>query len=73
MQYEANSPCEDSCVFQQLHTIDAYTVSIFDGHGGPELAEYSRSKINNLIDSYLQDYFKKNHNMATKSIGEILK
>jgi hypothetical protein len=35
LQYEANNPCEDSMVCQQLKSINAYTVSIFDGHGGP--------------------------------------
>lgn len=41
-------------VFDQLKTIDAYAVSIFDGHGGPELAEYSKGKINGFIDIYLK-------------------
>jgi serine/threonine protein phosphatase PrpC len=35
MQYEANNPCEDKYIYEQLKSIDAYTVSIFDGHGGP--------------------------------------
>ena len=35
LQYEANAPCEDSIVCDQLKSLDAYTVSIFDGHGGP--------------------------------------
>ena len=35
LQYEANAPCEDSMVYDQLKTLDAYTISIFDGHGGP--------------------------------------
>ena len=35
LQYEANSPCEDSIVYDQLKALDAYTISIFDGHGGP--------------------------------------
>ena len=34
LQYEANSPCEDSIVYSQLKAVEAYTVSIFDGHGG---------------------------------------
>ncbi len=42
LQYEANNPCEDSMIVAQLNTIEAYTVSIFDGHGGPQLAEYSK-------------------------------
>ena len=55
LQYEANSPCEDSVTYAQLSNIDAYTVSVFDGHGGPQLAEYSKGKINILIDCYLKD------------------
>jgi len=55
LQYEANNPCEDSIFFGQLNTINAYTVSIFDGHGGPQLAEYSKEKINCFIDSFLQE------------------
>lgn len=42
VQYEANAPCEDSIVYDQLKALDAYTISIFDGHGGPELADYSK-------------------------------
>lgn len=38
VRYEANAPCEDSIVYSQLKAVEAYTVSIFDGHGGPELA-----------------------------------
>jgi hypothetical protein len=35
LQYEANNPCEDSLTYEQLKTINAYAISIFDGHGGP--------------------------------------
>jgi serine/threonine protein phosphatase PrpC len=69
LQYEANDPCEDSLSYYQLKTIDAYAISIFDGHGGPELAEYSRSKINTFIDSFIQDNLKK----PFVDIGELIK
>ena len=35
MQYQANNPCEDKYSYCQLKSIEAYTISIFDGHGGP--------------------------------------
>ena len=54
LQYEANGPCEDTLIYEQLKEIDAYTVSVFDGHGGPELAEYSKSKINYFINTFLK-------------------
>lgn len=38
----------------QLKSIDAYTVSVFDGHGGCELAEYCKDKVNELIESFIQ-------------------
>lgn len=34
-QYGANDPCEDTLEYRRLDSINAYTVSIFDGHGGP--------------------------------------
>lgn len=43
---------------------------MFDGHGGPQLAEYSKQKINSLIDSYLQDNVKTNKGI---SIGELFR
>jgi serine/threonine protein phosphatase PrpC len=69
LQYEANNPCEDSLSYGQLKTINAYAISIFDGHGGPELAEYSRSKINTFIDSFLHDHLKK----PVADIGALIK
>lgn len=56
LQYDANKPSEDSLTFDQLRAINAYTVSIFDGHGGSELAQYSKSKISGFIDSYLTEH-----------------
>ena len=65
MQYEANAPCEDSIVYDQLKALDAYTVSIFDGHGGPELADYSKEKIGSLIDGYLKEHMSE----KVKNVG----
>ena len=69
LQYEANNPCEDSLSYDQLKTINAFAISIFDGHGGPELAEYSRAKINTFIDSFLSDRLKK----PFTDIGDLIK
>lgn len=68
LQYEANSPCEDTLACDQLKHIDAFAISVFDGHGGAELAEYCRSKIHGFIDSYL---FERLSSFA--SVGEAIK
>ena len=72
MQYEANGPCEDTYVCQQLHSIDAYTVSVFDGHGGHELADYCRSKINPLLDSFIKGQMKQLQE-SKQSVGKLFK
>lgn len=68
LQYEANNPCEDTLTYIQLKSINAYTVSVFDGHGGPELAEYSKAKINTFIDLYLSEHLEGNDD-----VGEVIK
>lgn len=65
-QYPANKPCEDTICCAQLKSIDAYTVSIFDGHGGKELSEYCREKINDLIDTYIDA--NKNTNSGKQTV-----
>lgn len=53
LQFSANNPIEDKMTYKQLISLPAHCVSIFDGHGGPALAEYAGTKVSELIDAYL--------------------
>jgi pyruvate dehydrogenase phosphatase len=68
LQYEANNPCEDTLACDQLKHVQAYAISVFDGHGGPELAEYCRSKIHSFIDTYLFERLS-----SFETVGEAIK
>jgi serine/threonine protein phosphatase PrpC len=42
-----------------LSSIDAILISIFDGHGGNQLAEYAKNKMGELIDELIRVYLNK--------------
>ena len=37
IQYQANSPIEDTYSCEQIDNVDGYFISVFDGHGGWQL------------------------------------
>ena len=54
IQYAANLQIQDKIAIGDLKSINAYTVSIFDGHGGSLLADYCSEKVVGLIDSFIE-------------------
>lgn len=44
VQYQANSPIEDSYSCEQINEKEGYFISVFDGHGGWQLC-----KTNNFL------------------------
>lgn len=53
LQYPANNPIEDRYDYTQLSSIDAFVVSVFDGHGGWQTAEYAKNHLSHEIESKL--------------------
>jgi len=39
LQHSANSPCEDRATAVKLKSINGRVICVFDGHGGPDIAE----------------------------------
>lgn len=39
VQYQANSPIEDSYSCEQINEKEGYFISVFDGHGGWQLCK----------------------------------
>ena len=37
VQYQANSPIEDTYSCEQIEQVDGFLISVFDGHGGWQL------------------------------------
>lgn len=58
-QYNANNPIEDRITYAKLKNINAYTFSVFDGHGGDFVAEFAATNLNN----YLDKRFEKNNTL----------
>jgi serine/threonine protein phosphatase PrpC len=54
LQYPANSPIEDRFNVSGLKSIDGFTASVFDGHGGWQIADYAMKKINVYLDEELK-------------------
>lgn len=54
IQYSANNGIEDRLVAAKLKTLQAETISVFDGHGGDKLSDYCANHVVDLIDGYLQ-------------------
>lgn len=53
LQYAANNPIEDRYKVSQLKAIDGYAMSVFDGHGGWQVAELAMKKLHDEIDRTL--------------------
>jgi serine/threonine protein phosphatase PrpC len=54
IQYPANNPIEDRYKASQLTSLNAYAVSVFDGHGGWQLSEFTSKRLHNEIDHFLK-------------------
>lgn len=55
IQYSANNGIEDRLVAASLRSIQAETISVFDGHGGDKLSDYCANHIVDLIDNFVLD------------------
>jgi serine/threonine protein phosphatase PrpC len=53
MQYPANKPIEDRYKVTQLTAVDGYAASVFDGHGGWQIAELCQRKLHDEINRFL--------------------
>mmetsp|Transcript_71213 Transcript_71213/g.82834 ORF Transcript_71213/g.82834 Transcript_71213/m.82834 type:complete len:423 (-) Transcript_71213:159-1427(-) len=72
VQYAANKPIEDRFHTKQLESLDGYVVSVFDGHGGWQVAELAMNHLANDLDALLKENQKK-HNNIDDCIKESLK
>jgi hypothetical protein len=54
-QKPANNPIEDRINSLQLNNIDAYFVSVLDGHGGDFVAEYANNLLHLKLEERLQN------------------
>ena len=46
VQYNANNPIEDRYSYAKLTSIDGFTASVFDGHGGDLCVKISSFRLN---------------------------
>jgi pyruvate dehydrogenase phosphatase len=53
--YNANMPIEDVYNAIQLRNVDGYYLTVLDGHGGDDLANYANKRIHVLLDNYMKD------------------
>ncbi|CAD8050938.1 unnamed protein product [Paramecium sonneborni] len=71
LQYAANNPIEDRYKVNQLKNINGYAVSVFDGHGGWQLAELAMNILHEKIDYYIlknQDQILNQDDLIQQSI-----
>lgn len=64
VQCSANNPVEDRFNAIQLKNIDGYFVSVLDGHGGNQLADYANKKLHVYFDNRIK--FLENSNFKLK-------
>jgi hypothetical protein len=54
VQCSANNPVEDRFNAIQLKNIDGYYVSVLDGHGGNQIADYANKKLHVYFDNRIK-------------------
>jgi serine/threonine protein phosphatase PrpC len=53
LQYAANNPIEDRYKVSQLTALEGYAMSVFDGHGGWQVAELAMRKLHDEFNRSL--------------------
>jgi pyruvate dehydrogenase phosphatase len=73
IQYNANFPIEDRCQGMQLESIDGYAVSVFDGHGGWQMAEFAVNNLHKELDAVLATNKKQDFASTEEYVKESIK
>ena len=55
---QANNPIEDQCNAMQLKYFDGFFVSVFDGHGGEEVAQKTKQNLHLIFDEKFKELEK---------------
>ena len=65
LQFSANNPIEDRISFAKLNSINAFALSVFDGHGGDlvviyllKKADFASYNLNTFLEKRLQQNLK---------------
>jgi len=55
LQHNANEPIEDRYSAVELKNFEGYFLSVLDGHGGPQLAEFANTKLYRYFDGFYKE------------------
>lgn len=56
LQYDANNPIEDRYTGVELKNFKGYFISVLDGHGGHQMAEFANERLCRYFDEFYLNY-----------------
>jgi len=68
LEYPANNPIEDRLSYHSFKNIDGFCATVFDGHGGWQVAELASRKLHLYLDSNLSLKTELNENTVKEAI-----
>jgi pyruvate dehydrogenase phosphatase len=64
LQHNSNNPVEDRYTAAELKNFPGYFISVLDGHGGHNCAEYANQRLLKYFDNYYKDLKESNKKLS---------
>jgi hypothetical protein len=68
VQHNANEPIEDRFSAYELKNFQGYFLSVLDGHGGYQMAEFANERLYRYFDEIYKEMIEKNKNMKEDEV-----